>query len=120
MSLQKDSEIDSVDGVEGTKIKQYFNSKNTVGAISYSIAQFSLEVGKKSKLHKLNSSEIYYVLEGKGELKVDNKIFYLKQNDSVFVKPDSAQQIKNVGPEKLKFLCIVEPEWKPEDEILLE
>lgn len=119
MSLQRDSEIKSTIGTEGTKIKLYFNSKNTAKSISYSIAQFILEKGKKSKLHKLSSSEIYYILRGRGELKVDNKVFDLRENDSVFIKPNSTQQIKNVGSEDLKFLCIVEPEWSPEGEILL-
>jgi len=64
MSLRKNSEIKFIQGGEGTKIKQYFHPHNTLNGISYSIAQFTLEPGKKSKLHKMSSSEIYYILEG--------------------------------------------------------
>jgi quercetin dioxygenase-like cupin family protein len=68
MSIQKNSEINSIEGNEGTKIRQYFHPHNTLNGINYSLAQFTLEPGKKSKLHKIKSSEIYYVLEGSGNL----------------------------------------------------
>ena len=73
MSLKKSSEIESVQGNEGTKIKQYFHPRNTLNGINYSIAQFTLEPGKKSKLHKIKSSEIYYILEGTASLKIDEE-----------------------------------------------
>ena len=44
----------------------------------------------------------------------------LEKDDSVYVPPNSKQTIKNVGKENLKFLCVVEPAWKSEDEIILE
>jgi len=53
MSLRKNLEIDSIQGNEGTKIKQYFHPHNTLNGINYSLAQFILESGKKSKLHKI-------------------------------------------------------------------
>jgi len=120
MSLRKNSEIDSISGSEGTKIKQYFHPHNTLNGINYSLAQFTLEPGKKSKLHKISSSEIYYILEGNGNLKVNSYTYHLKKDDSVYVPPNSKQFIENTGKYDLKFLCIVEPAWKAEDEILLE
>ena len=120
MSLRKSSEIKSIQGDEGTKIKQYFHPHNTLNGINYSIAQFTLEPGKKSKLHKMNSSEIYYILEGSGNLMIDEDTYHLQKDDSVFVPPNSKQFIENTGLSDLRFLCIVEPAWKADDEILLE
>ncbi len=120
MSLRKNSEIDSRDGNEGTKIKQYFHPHNTLNGINYSLAQFTLEPGKKSKLHKIKSSEIYYILEGSGNLMIDGELYFLQKDDSAYVPPNSKQFIENSGKENLKFLCIVEPAWKANDEILLE
>jgi len=120
MSLRKNSEIRSIQGDEGTKIKQYFNPHNTLNGINYSIAQFTLESGKKSKLHKMSSSEIYYILEGRGDLKVNNDTFQLEKDDSVYVPPNSKQIIENTGSINLRFLCIVEPAWKADNEVLLE
>jgi mannose-6-phosphate isomerase-like protein (cupin superfamily) len=120
MSVQKDSEIKSIQGNEGTQIKQYFHPHNTLNGISYSLAQFTLEPGKRSKLHKISSSEIYYILEGKGNLKIDGKTHHIEKDDSVYVPPNSKQFIENSDSVNLKFLCIVEPAWRPDDEIMLE
>ena len=120
MSVRKNSEIKSIQGDEGTKIKQYFHPHNTLNGINYSIAQFTLEPGKKSKLHKMSSSEIYYILEGSGDLKIDEDTHHIEKDDSAYVPPNSKQFIENTGTINLKFLCIVEPAWKVEDEILLE
>ena len=120
MSLRKNSEIESIQGDEGTNIKQFFHPHNTLEGIGYSLAQFTLEPGKESKLHKLKSSEIYYILEGKANLRVDDDVLALEKDDSAYVPPNSKQNIKNVGEGDLRFLCIVEPAWKAEDEIILE
>ena len=120
MSVRKDFEIDSIQGNEGTKIKQYFHPHNTLNGINYSLAQFTLEPGKKSKLHKIRSSEIYYILEGSGRLNIDENTYTMEKNDSAYVPPNSKQFIENSGKNDLKFLCIVEPAWKSDDETLLE
>ena len=120
MSVRKSSKIQSIQGNEGTKIKQYFHPHNTLNGINYSIAQFMLEPGKRSKLHKLRSSEIYYILEGRAILNVDENTHHLEKDDSVYVSPNSKQFIENEGSGNLRFLCIVEPAWKVENEILLE
>ena len=120
MSIKEDSKIEFIDGDEGVKIKQYFHPHNTLNGINYSMAQFLLKVGEKTKLHKIKSSEIYYILEGKGKLKINDEVFSLKINDSAYVPPNSKQFIENIGSNNLRFLCIVEPAWKAEDDEILE
>ncbi|AJM92349.1 MULTISPECIES: cupin domain-containing protein [Nitrosopumilus] len=120
MSVRKNSEIESIQGNEGTSIKQFFHPHNTLNEINYSLAQFTLKPGKKSKIHKLKSSEIYYILEGSANLIVDDEVLELEKDDSIYVPPNSKQHIENKGEENLRFLCIVEPAWKAEDEIILE
>ena len=120
MSVRKNSEVEIILGNEGTKIKQYFHPHNTLNGINYSLAQFTLEPGKKSLLHKIQSSEIYYILEGDAVLRINEESYQLKKDDSVYVPPMSEQHIENTGLTNLRFLCIVEPAWKPEDEIVLE
>lgn len=34
----------------------------------------------------------------------------------IYIPPHSKQFIENNGSVNLKFLCIVDPAWKPEDE----
>ncbi len=120
MSVQKNSEIQSIQGNEGTKVKQYFHPHNTLNGINYSVAQFTLESGKRSKLHKLKSSEIYYILDGNAILTVDDEKHEIQKDDSVYISPNSKQFIENTGSGDLRFLCIVEPAWKAENEVLLD
>ncbi|GKS67707.1 hypothetical protein YTPLAS73_12540 [Nitrosarchaeum sp.] len=120
MSVRKGSEIETILGNEGTKIKQYFHPHNTLNGIGYSLAHFTLESGKKSIPHKIKSSEIYYILEGDAVLTINDEIHRLEKDDSVYVPPLSKQHIENTGTVDLRFLCIVEPAWKPEDETILE
>ena len=79
MSIKEDAKINFIQGEENAKIKQYFDPKNTSNGISYSLAQFTLEIGEKTKLHKIKSSEIYYILEGNGKLRIDGNEFELKR-----------------------------------------
>ena len=120
MSIQKNSEIPFIDGSEGTKIKQYFHPHNTLNGITFSLAQFTIKEGKRSLSHKLQSSEIYYILEGAGIIRINEESFTIGKDDSIYVPPMSEQFIENTGTTDLRFLCIVDPAWKTEDEIILE
>lgn len=120
LSLKKFESLDKIQGNEGTTIRQIFHPHNTFNGINHSLAHFVLEQGKKSLLHKMKSSETYYILEGEGRIHINDEIFDVQKNDSVFVPPMSKQFIENSGKTELKFLCIVDPPWTQEDEIILE
>jgi mannose-6-phosphate isomerase-like protein (cupin superfamily) len=120
MSVRKISEIEEIQGNEGTQIKQIFHPHNTLNGIRYSVSHFTIEKGKRSKIHKMKTSEIYYILEGEGILYVDDEKIDVKKDSSVYVAPMSKQHIENIGNSELRFLCIVDPAWKQDDEILLE
>lgn len=120
MSIRKNSELPSIDGNEGSKIKQYFHPHNTLNGIQFSLAEFTILPGKRSLRHKLQSAEIYFILEGEGNLRINDETFSIKKDDSAYVPPLSEQFIENTGSVDLRFLCIVEPAWKAEDELILE
>ena len=120
MLKKKICDIDSIDGGEGTVIRQIFHPHNTLNGIRYSISHSELKPWKKSKLHKLKSSEIYYILQGEGNVFVDDESIKVSQDQVIYIPPFSKQMIENTGNIDLKFLCIVDPAWKQEDEIILE
>ena len=85
--------------------------------IPYSIAHATLEPGKASQPHGLReSSEVYYILEGKGEMHIGEKSANVVPGQSIYISPGSVQWIRNIGEINLKFLCIVHPMWRAEDE----
>ena len=65
----------------------------------------------------MKTSEVYYILEGKGIMHVDEEQKQVIKDESVFVPPNSRQYLENVGETDLVTLCIVDPAWKQEDEI---
>ena len=68
--------------------------------------------------HTLDSSEVYYILDGNGTMYIENEEQSVKKGDIVFVPPKAKQYISNTGSIPLAFLCVVEPFWKEEEEHL--
>jgi mannose-6-phosphate isomerase-like protein (cupin superfamily) len=117
LTIDVDS-IRSILGSEGTQIKQILHPHNTMLGIRYSIIHCKVEAGKSSKTHKLKSSEVYFILNGKGIIHVDEQTTQLKKNQVIYIPPYSKQFIQNIGKTPLEFLCIVDPAWRKEDEIV--
>jgi len=89
-------------------------------AIRYSLAQARVEPGQKTKSHKLRSTEVYYILEGQGMMHIGQERQEVGPSCTVYIPPEAVQFIENTGRKDLKFLCIVEPAWREEDEEILE
>ncbi|KAA3632510.1 MAG: cupin domain-containing protein [Calditrichaeota bacterium] len=85
----------------------------------YSLAHAKLPVGTESDKHKLTTDEVYYILEGKGEMYVDGETVIVEKGDTIEIPPNAVQSIKNIGDCELLFLCIVDPAWRAEDEEIL-
>lgn len=120
MSFKDLNEVESIHGNEGTIIRQLFHPHNTADGIRYSLAHFTLHKGEKSKKHKLKSSETYYFLKGNGVIHVDDTSFSVKKDSVIYVPPMSLQYVENTSSENLEFLCIVDPAWKQDDEIIIK
>lgn len=84
----------------------------------YSLAHATVKPGQKTKPHILQSSEVYYILEGKGIMHINKESKGVKPNQAIYIPPDSSQYIENTGKSDLKFLCIVDPAWTEENEMI--
>jgi len=82
----------------------------------YSLAHAKVEVGQKTKPHRLKSSEVYYVTAGQGLMHIDQESFEVGPECAIYIPPNALQYIENTGNSDLKFLCIVDPAWRQEDE----
>ena len=89
-------------------------------AIRYSLAHARVRPGEITLAHRLKSAEVYYAVEGKGEMYVDDEREEVSAGQAIYIPPNSVQRIRNTGKDDLVFLCIVDPAWKPEDEELVE
>ncbi|MEP9409924.1 MAG: cupin domain-containing protein [Candidatus Brocadia sp.] len=87
--------------------------------IRYSLAYATVKQGDTSYRHKLKNPEVYYILEGEGIMYIDNETAEVRPGQAIYIPPDAIQYIRNTGQNDLKFLCIVDPAWRPEDEEVL-
>ncbi len=85
----------------------------------YSLAHAILEPGLESLPHRMKTSEVYYVLAGRGLMVIDDEEAEVSPGDTIYIPPGSKQWIANTGEQDLVFLCIVDPAWKVEDELII-
>jgi mannose-6-phosphate isomerase-like protein (cupin superfamily) len=88
--------------------------------LRYSLAHATLKPKKKSYKHKLKTSEVYYILEGSGLMHIGDESKEVKPGDAVYIPPNLVQYIENKGKTDLKFICIVDPAWRKQDEEILD
>lgn len=87
-----------------------------------SIARARVQPGITTAWHKLtNTSEVYYILEGKGQVEIGNDpARIITKNELVFIPPNIRQRIKNIGTDDLVFLCFCVPSFDEKNYVSLE
>lgn len=104
---------------DNTILRELLHPDKTDLKLRYSLAHAVLKPGKTSRLHKLKTSEVYYILEGNGTMHIGKESAPIKTGQAVYIPPNTKQYIQNTGEKALKFLCIVDPAWQPENEEIL-
>ena len=105
---------------DGCQLRQLFNPLQDDLGLGYSFAIARLGPGESATLHRLKSSEVYYILTGRGELEIDGESVEVLPGQAVYVPPEARQRIRNTGEDELGFICIVDPAWRLEDEEILD
>ena len=101
-----------------TILRQLLHPDNHQVKLNCSIAHATLRQGDSSLNHALRTAEIYYILSGTGEMHIDNEEEIVREGQIVYIPPRAKQFIRNIGDTDLKFLCIVDPAWREEDEVV--
>jgi mannose-6-phosphate isomerase-like protein (cupin superfamily) len=88
-------------------------------ALRYSLAHAVVPPGRSTFPHQLRTSEVYYILSGRGIMHIDAEAAPVGPGQAIYIPPDATQWIDNPSNDPLAFLCIVDPAWRPEDEVIL-
>jgi len=99
-----------------TILRELFHPNKQNISLRYSLAHAIVKPGQISQLHSLSTSEVYYILEGKGIMQIDNEQQEVIPGDAIYIPPHAKQCIYNHGESDLLFICIVDPAWQKEDE----
>ena len=105
---------------DDTLLRELLNPLKESLKLRYSLAHALVKPGQMTSPHRLRSSEVYYILEGEGEMYIDNESRSVGPGLVVYIPPQSIQYISNIGTTDLVFLCIVDPAWRAEDEEILQ
>jgi len=102
-----------------TRLRELLHPDRQPASIRYSLAHAQLDPGSESLPHVLKSSEVYYILSGRGIMVIDDEQHPVESGQAVYIPPGAVQSIQNTAREPLVFLCIVDPAWQCPDETVL-
>ena len=81
-----------------------------------SLAEATVAPGKDTEEHfHPRAEEIYYILEGKGRMKVEAEVRDVAVGDGIAILPGQKHKIWNTGTSPLVFLCCCSPAYTHED-----
>ena len=105
---------------DGTQLRELLHPDKQAIDLRYSLAHAVVPVGQVSTPHALATSEVYYILSGRGEMHIGDEARPVEPGDAVYIPPQASQYIRNTGDRPLVFICLVDPAWRPEDETVFD
>jgi mannose-6-phosphate isomerase-like protein (cupin superfamily) len=119
MIVRKLKDCAEITAGDGSALRELFHRAKGEFPFGYSLAHAVVKPGERTKLHRLKSSEVYYILAGHGLIRVEREAVEVAAGQAVYIPPFRTQSIENTGETNLAFLCIVDPAWDPGDEEVL-
>ena len=87
----------------------------TAPAANQSLAEATLGPGQATDRHyHAESEEIYFVLEGAGEMEIDGERAGVVPGDAILIPPGSWHQVR-AAEARLRFLCCCASPYRHED-----
>ena len=94
---------------------ELIDTKNTE-AQKLNLALISVDKGRSAQPHlHRNTEELYYILEGQGEVSIDSNKYDVVDGYVVFIPPGYEHTIRNTGDSVLRLLAINSPPYDPTD-----
>lgn len=84
-------------------------------------SSFCVIIKNEVKLHKHQlHSEHVFVVDGEGQMRLDDKLFKIKRGDLVFIPKNSVHSVKTTSKQPLKVISIQSPNFDGKDRIFIE
>lgn len=86
-----------------------------------SLAEATLKTGQSTEEHYHSvAEEIYYVLEGRGRMRIEGEEQIVESGDGIAILPGKRHRLMNIGDKDLVFLCCCSPAYTHEDTVITE
>jgi len=103
---------------DGSEIRELLAHRNSA-IRNQSLAEARLPPGAATEPHHHpRAEEIYYVLEGRGQMQIGDESRPVGPGDAIAIPPGARHQITNIGQQTLRFLCCCAPGYEHEDTVL--
>ena len=84
-------------------------------------SSYVIFIKKEVKLHKhISHSEHVVVLNGTGDMVLDDKIFPIKKGDVIFIPKNTPHSVVTTSKNPLKVISIQSPKFYGKDRVMLE
>ncbi len=105
---------------DGSEIRELLAYRNSV-IQRQSLAEARLPIGGSTQEHyHPNTEEIYFILEGRGRMRIENEVREIGPGDSIAIPPGEKHKIWNAGVAPLRFLCCCVPAYEHSDTVITE
>jgi len=91
--------------VKNVKVRWLISEKDD--ARNFAMRLFEVQSGGYTPYHAHDWEHEVFILEGEGEVKIEDKTYLIKKDSVVFVNPGAQHGFKNAGEHVLKFLCLI-------------
>ena len=119
MWIKKLTDCEEFVAGDGCILREYLHPGKENLALRYSLAHATVSPGQTTQKHMLKTCEVYYILRGQGIMHVNEETRHVSGGDAIYIPPHAIQYIENPSDTDLRFLCIVDPAWRNEDEKIL-
>lgn len=98
-----------------------FHPKKDGLPVGYSLGHFTIKSGARTvRFIFKKSTDLIYVLKGKAKVEVDDKVIDLQEKQLLLIPAGAQRCILNTASMDLEYLSIAQPEFHPDDCVLLE
>ncbi len=120
MDIQNIDRVPAFTTKDGSEIRELLAYRNS-SIRKQSLAEARLPVGASTAPHHhVATEEIYYVIEGRGLMRLGDESRPVSVGDAIAIPPGLLHQMTNTGPVVLKFLCCCAPAYEHSDTVLLD
>jgi mannose-6-phosphate isomerase-like protein (cupin superfamily) len=120
MDIQNIDHVPAFITKDGSEIRELLAHRNSC-IRNQTLAEARLPAGGSTTPHRhWKTEEIYYILEGQGQMTIAGESRLVGMGDAIAIPPGAMHQITNCGPQTLKFLCCCAPGYEHDDTVLEE
>jgi mannose-6-phosphate isomerase-like protein (cupin superfamily) len=118
MDIQSINRVPAFTTKDGSEIRELLAYRNSC-IRNQTLAEARLPAGgSTTPHHHVKTEEIYYILEGRGLMRVGQETAAVEPGDAIAIPPGVSHQITNTGNNLLRFLCCCAPGYEHDDTVL--